>query len=910
MKKALLFLILTTFLFCIQLNAADFITSNASTTNWNASTTWVFSGADADGIPDADDKVTIFLNHTIVLDIAPIIFSLTMSNGTISGANALTIVDNLKLDAGTFVPISATIGGNLTVNGGTFAPENVSIVGNLTWGGGTIGSATSPTVTDIILNGLTTINTFGASLTKRKLILNGGGSLTLAGITLNEGSIFEIPLGQTFIMNSSGLATFTNGSGSGNTFNVKGTLTLQAGSLTSLVVLNNTGTINITDVGSVCRIQNGGLSSGTFNSNAPTGIIFAGGTHTLSTGATFSGSGNIDIQGDVNVTVPSFSSTVGGLIIRSNTFSSVGTINHSGNLTVQSGTFAPEGAATIGGNLAWTSNGSIGVSTSTSVTDVTIAGAATINGNISRNLVKRKLVLNGGGTWTLGSISVSEGGIFEIGAGTLNYNSSGGYTITDGGGSGNAFNVKGTLTAQTSGLTIGIPVNNTGTINVSGGNLTINGLYSGVGTISVSASRQLFIGNVAGLNYGNTTLTNNGTISSNLLIFNGTTQQTLSGTGSIANLTLNNANGLIISGAQTITTALTLTDGKIQLSNNDLSLGTATLTGGSASSYIQTIGTGNVKRTVGTTDILFPIGETNFTPITIKQASGTDIYAVRVSDGIDPTHPLQGTQYVAKEWNISRTPSNVTAATVKAEWNAPADEGAGFTCASAQLLHYNGTIWEALSTAGTTISCAASPSVRSLTRTNVTSFSPFAVGLPSVVLSVELIDFQAVKHNSNLDLLWQTGAEKDMSHFEIEQSTDGKNYSKIGQTKAAGKANNYIFTPEGSLSILTYFRLKIAHTDGSFTYSKVVSVSFGKNLTVKAFPNPVNNELTIDAFSDAKSLDFEVVDVIGRSVFYKKEQNTEGSKSLTINTLGWSSGIYMLKVTDGKNVFQQKIVKR
>jgi hypothetical protein len=401
-----------------------------------------------------------------------------------------------------------------------------------------------------------------------------------------------------------------------------------------------------------------------------------------------------------------------------------------------------------------------------------------------------------------------------------------------------------------------------------------------------------------------------GTISTGRLVFAGTAQQTLTGGRiNIFNVEINNPLHLIISESIDISNSLTLTTGCVLLQNRDLTVG-PTIIGANSSNYIKTTGTGNLKRSVGSTDILFPVGKSNYTPITINQASGTDVYAVRVSDGIDITHPLNGTAYVTKEWNISRTPSNVTDATVKTEWNAPTDEGVGFTCASAQLLHYNGTIWEALSTAGTTLNCAASPSVRSLTRTNVTSFSPFAVGLPSVVLSVELIDFQAVKHNSTIDLLWQTASEKDMSHFDIEQSTDGKTFSKMGETKANNKASKYQFLNHTPLSILTYFRLKIVNTDGSFTYSKVVSVSFGKKLTVKAFPNPVNNELTIDAFSDAKSLDFEVVDIVGRSVYQKKEQNTEGSKSLTINTLGWASGIYFLSVSDGKNVFQQKIVKR
>ncbi len=115
----------------------------------------------------------------------------------------------------------------------------------------------------------------------------------------------------------------------------------------------------------------------------------------------------------------------------------------------------------------------------------------------------------------------------------------------------------------------------------------------------------------------------------------------------------------------------------------------------------------------------------------------------------------------------------------------------------------------------------------------------------------------------------------------------------------------------GPLSILTYFRLKMSHTDGSFIYSKVLSVVSSKDLTVKVYPNPIHNELTIDINSESRKQQIDVFDVLGRTVF---TQNTEGGVSnanlLKINTLDWQKGIYFLKITDGKTVFQQKVVKQ
>jgi hypothetical protein len=156
-------------------------------------------------------------------------------------------------------------------------------------------------------------------------------------------------------------------------------------------------------------------------------------------------------------------------------------------------------------------------------------------------------------------------------------------------------------------------------------------------------------------------------------------------------------------------------------------------------------------------------------------------------------------------------------------------------------------------------------------------------------------------------LTWTTASEQDASHFEIERSSDGKTFDKIGEIKAKGTANTYNLTDADPLSKITYFRLKMVNNDGTFSYSKIISLSMDNDLIVKAFPNPMANELTIETVSNAKHVQIDVIDILGRRIFH---QNTEGSNSLTIKTLDWQSGVYILTVKDDKNELQQKIIKR
>jgi hypothetical protein len=595
------------------------------------------------------------------------------------------------------------------------------------------------------------------------------------------------------------------------------------------------------------------------------------------------------------------------------------------NLTVSNGTFNSAGNLTVTGNFTWTS-GNIG----SFATSSTLAVGGTSNINLSSSFLNNTtFTWSGGGSFS-GSLLLNNSIINIPSSATVNIPS----TICSFRSFGaSSINLAGTLNSEASFLEIYPNFNCTGTLNVAAnkqiyfrvGTSTLNShagfganclLYFG-GTITLDVNFttvsnfnfQVGVGSVqvnaiGGLNFLSSFLFNNGTITGNPINFNGTTQQQLTGVGTTQTVNLNNPSGLLIPDAHNINN-LNFLNGKVQLNTANLTIG-STITGADANRYVKTNSTGNLKRVVGTTDVFFPIGESNYTPVTVNQSSGTDTYLARVSDGIDAAHPLLGTQFIGKEWDISRATVSSTPATIKMEWN-PSDVGVGYNATLAQMLHYNSSItnWEPLPIGNRSASTA-----NSITQTGVTNFSPFAVGLPVFVLPVELLRFKGTPQYKTSFLTWETAVEQNTAHFDIESSSDGKTFSKIGSQKAKGQGSTYNFTDEGPLSITTYYRLKMVENDGSFSYSNIISVAFGKDLTVKAFPNPVQNELTIDVVSESKQLEIEVIDVLGRTVYQKKGIYTEGSKLLTINTLDWLSGIYFLKVSDGKKVVQEKIMKR
>jgi hypothetical protein len=57
------------------------------------------------------------------------------------------------------------------------------------------------------------------------------------------------------------------------------------------------------------------------------------------------------------------------------------------------------------------------------------------------------------------------------------------------------------------------------------------------------------------------------------------------------------------------------------------------------------------------------------------------------------------------------------------------------------------------------------------------------------LLSASLLSFQAAAKDCQADLEWKTASEVNTSHFEVESSSDGRNFRAIGRVEAQGNGN-------------------------------------------------------------------------------------------------------------------------
>lgn len=129
---------------------------------------------------------------------------------------------------------------------------------------------------------------------------------------------------------------------------------------------------------------------------------------------------------------------------------------------------------------------------------------------------------------------------------------------------------------------------------------------------------------------------------------------------------------------------------------------------------------------------------------------------------------------------------------------------------------------------------------------SITNVIPFnAAGV--VPLTWSFVKAQLI--NNQTLVSWATLQESNTSKFEIEHSTDGRNFVSVGERGAAGfstSVRNYNFTHLYPATGFNYYRIKQVDLDGSISYSVIVTVlkRDGLKTTIIA-PNPVKNVLHV-----------------------------------------------------------------
>jgi Secretion system C-terminal sorting domain len=177
-------------------------------------------------------------------------------------------------------------------------------------------------------------------------------------------------------------------------------------------------------------------------------------------------------------------------------------------------------------------------------------------------------------------------------------------------------------------------------------------------------------------------------------------------------------------------------------------------------------------------------------------------------------------------------------------------------------------------------------------------------------LPVELTTFKATPRANTVILEWTTASETNNSHFDIEKSSDAKNWSLLGTLSGRGTTaiqNQYFFPDENPSTGNNYYRLKQVDFDGRFEYSNIVLAKIAHG-AADIYPNPVTQELFIPSENAYEGDAVEIYSLQGTLV---KTVSVSNNSSTILDCTPLSDGVYLLHIRDAYGAVKssQRFVK-
>jgi len=187
------------------------------------------------------------------------------------------------------------------------------------------------------------------------------------------------------------------------------------------------------------------------------------------------------------------------------------------------------------------------------------------------------------------------------------------------------------------------------------------------------------------------------------------------------------------------------------------------------------------------------------------------------------------------------------------------------------------------------------------------------------MLPIELMSFDARLKDRKVLLEWETASEINNERFEVEHSTDGRNFTVVGTIRGKGTSyvtNSYELMHHFPYNGVNYYRLKQIDYDGAFSYSQIKAVNLRSSdkAIASAFPNPFDQTLTIQVPQVENSgagemRKIEIYDVYGKLA--KRINVPMDENIITLDLSSLSSGAYFLHTLDGNTQLtdMQRIIK-
>lgn len=327
---------------------------------------------------------------------------------------------------------------------------------------------------------------------------------------------------------------------------------------------------------------------------------------------------------------------------------------------------------------------------------------------------------------------------------------------------------------------------------------------------------------------------------------------------------------------------------------------------------IITDGYGKLFLPVGNSPVLFPVlaDSLSYNPVTLSNAGTFDYFGVNVKNGL-LTQGYSGdtltSQAVNKTWDISeQTPggSNVNATF---QWNTR-DELPPFNRNTIYAAHYTNGAWDK-----GVLQSASGTAPYTISRSGVTSFSPFAIFSSSSVLPVTFAGIEAKLSGKNVVVSWQAAGSNNLLSYNVQRSTDGITFTNIGKKPGftSNSLHSYDFTDVNAADLSSttlYYRVQTVTAEGTSDISQAAWVKLLSSASVlRLWPSPVDNVLHLQLNNGSAQGKVVVYNVAGKPIMNAFVGNS-GQTDLAVSQL--SAGEYFITIFTNKGNVSSRFIKK
>jgi hypothetical protein len=190
-----------------------------------------------------------------------------------------------------------------------------------------------------------------------------------------------------------------------------------------------------------------------------------------------------------------------------------------------------------------------------------------------------------------------------------------------------------------------------------------------------------------------------------------------------------------------------------------------------------------------------------------------------------------------------------------------------------------------------------------ITSTNLLRMASYGRGLwqrelaPSSNMPVVFKQFDVVATSTGNKLKWIISSQSNVDRYDVEYSTDGLNFQKVGSVPAVNDPGDITYTYLHSIQndVNGFYRIRNVDMDQSFTYSSVEMVKAIKQVAkLTAYPNPTTGIFKIRVpVNTRENMKLIVYDQTGRLVMLKNIDVQIG-KEITVDISKVNSGAYQV----------------